>query len=162
MTSEPVGRVSGRRRWPLAVLATALVMAAGISTPGADVAGIEPDPQSTGLAASVLTRPSAVRGTDGRFHIAYELVLTDATPFAVDVERVEVRDAKTHRVLLSLCRTCTALQDESGRRRAGGSAAGSPPPSSRRCSPLPVRRSSGSTSLCDGRRTCPPSWSISL
>jgi hypothetical protein len=50
----------------------------------------------------VLTRPSAVRGTDGRFHIAYELVLTGATPFAVDVEQVEVRDASTDRVLLSL------------------------------------------------------------
>src|SRR4029434_9137141 len=70
--------------------------------PSDDVAGIDPGQEITGLAASVLTRPSAVRGTDGRFHIAYELVLTGATPFAVDVERVEVRDAKTHRVLLSL------------------------------------------------------------
>jgi hypothetical protein len=43
-----------------------------------------------------------VRGTDGRFHIVYELVLTDATRFAVTVERVEVRDARTHRALLSL------------------------------------------------------------
>jgi hypothetical protein len=70
--------------------------------PSDDVAGIDPGHEITGLAASVLTRPSAVRGTDGRFHIAYELVLTGATRFAVDVERVEVRDAKTHRVLLSL------------------------------------------------------------
>jgi hypothetical protein len=70
--------------------------------PSDDVAGIDPGQEITGLAASVLTRPSAVRGTDGRFHIAYELVLTGATRFAVDVERVEVRDAKTHRVLLSL------------------------------------------------------------
>jgi hypothetical protein len=77
--------------------------AAGMSTPVAGGAGTDPGPpELTGLAASVLTRPSAVRGTDGRLHIAYELVLTGATPFAVDVEQVEVRDAKTHRVLLSL------------------------------------------------------------
>ena len=46
--------------------------------------------------------PEPVRGTDGRFHIAYELVLTNTVQFALDVKRVEVRDAKTHRVLLSL------------------------------------------------------------
>jgi Peptidase family M23 len=84
----------------LAILVSALMVAAGISIPSAGVA--ETDPEITGLAAALLTRPSAVRGTDGRFHIAYELVLTDSIPFAVDVERVEVRDAKTDRVLLSL------------------------------------------------------------
>ena len=52
--------------------------------PSDDVAGIDPGQEITGLAASVLTRPSAVRGTDGRFHIAYELVLTGATRFAVE------------------------------------------------------------------------------
>jgi len=50
----------------------------------------------------VLTHPRAVLGTDRRFHIAYELVLTDSTALAVDVEQVEVHDARTHRVLLSL------------------------------------------------------------
>jgi len=43
-----------------------------------------------------------VRGTDGRFHLAYELVLTNATPLPVEVGRVAVRDSETHRVLLSL------------------------------------------------------------
>jgi hypothetical protein len=84
----------------LAILVSALMVAAGISIPRAGVA--ETDPEITGLAASLLTSPSAVRGTDGRFHIAYELVLTDSIPFAVDVEQLEVRDAKTDRVLLSL------------------------------------------------------------
>ena len=84
----------------LAVLVSALIVAAGISIPRAGVA--ETDPELTGLAASLLASPSAVRGTDGRFHIAYELVLTDSIRFAVDVEQVEVRDAKTDRVLLSL------------------------------------------------------------
>ena len=72
----------------------------GAAVPSRGVAG----QQLTGLAATVLNRPSAVRGTDGRFHIAYELVLTNMTQFAVDVERVEVRDARTHRVLQSLAR----------------------------------------------------------
>ncbi len=127
--------MSGHRRWRLAVLVTALIAAAGISTPaqartGADpsagVAGTDPGQQLTGLAASVLTRPSAVWGTDGRFHIAYELVLTGATPFAVDVEQVEVRDAKTHRVLLSLAGGALA----SRMNPVGGAPAGvSPAPS---------------------------------
>ena len=88
-----------------------LMAAAGISTsapprtaadPGPAVAGVASVPKFSGLAASFLTRPSAVRGTDGRFHIAYELVLTNTTQFALDVQRVDVRDARTHRVLLSL------------------------------------------------------------
>jgi Peptidase family M23 len=101
-TGKPVGRVPRRRRWPFAALVAALVTAAGISSPSAGVAQTELEPQSTGLAGSVLTHPSAVRGTDGLLHIAYELVVTDATQFAADVERVDVRDARTERVLLTL------------------------------------------------------------
>jgi hypothetical protein len=110
ITEAPVTRAS-RHLWALAVVVTALIAVAGISSsaqartapdssPGA--AGNDPGPQFTGLAASFLTRPSAVRGTDGHFHIAYELVLTDAVQFPLDVKRVEVRDGRTHRVLLSL------------------------------------------------------------
>ena len=79
MTGETVAHVSGRRRWPLAILFAALVTAAGNRVPSAGVAQTELEPQSTGLAGSLLTQPSAVRGTDGLLHIAYELVLTDAT-----------------------------------------------------------------------------------
>src|SRR3954449_11600737 len=108
---EPIARVSGHRAWWLAIFVTALAAVAGISTaaqartpPDArpDVAAADSGPEFTGLAASFLTRPSAVRGTDGRFHIAYELVLTDTLQFALGVQRVDVRDARTHRVLLSL------------------------------------------------------------
>ena len=65
-------------------------------------AAVWPASNSTGLAARVLSRRSAVRATDGRFHVVYELVLTDVTKFAVKVERVDVRDARTHRVLQAL------------------------------------------------------------
>jgi hypothetical protein len=77
----------------------------------------------TGLAASVLTHPSAVRGTDGRFHVAYELVLTDATGFSVNVDRVDIRDARTHRVLLSLAGPALS----SRMNPVGGGPAGVPP-----------------------------------
>ena len=94
-------------RWRLAVLVTALFAVAGIATStqartaadgGPGVAG----QRFTGVAAVVLSPPSAVRATDGRFHIVYELVLTDMTPFAANVERVDIRDARTHRVVQSL------------------------------------------------------------
>ena len=107
------------------MLVAALVTAAGISTPSAGVAQTELEPQSTGLAASVLTHPSAVRGTDGLLHIAYELVVTDATQFAAEVERVEVRDARTERVLLTL--SGDALSSRMN--PVGGEPAGSTPDS---------------------------------
>jgi hypothetical protein len=111
MTEQPVVRVSRHRRWRLAVLVAALIAVVAVPTsaheraaadPGGEVAGIDPGQVFTGLAASVLTQPRAVRATDGRFHIPYELVLTGMTALAVDVELVEVRDARTQRVLLSL------------------------------------------------------------
>ena len=132
VTEEPVARLSGHRWWRLALLVPVLIAAAGLSTPAqartavdpsAGVAGTTPGQDFTGLAARVLTRPSGVRGTDGRFHIAYELVLTGATPFAVDVEQVEVRDARSHRVLLSLAGGALA----SRMNPVGGAPAGEPP-----------------------------------
>jgi hypothetical protein len=84
-----------------------LIAAEGISTlsqarTAADLGPGVASQRFTGVAARLLSRPSPVRGTDGRFHIVYELVLTDMTPFAADVERVEIRDARTHRVVQSL------------------------------------------------------------
>jgi hypothetical protein len=100
-----------RRAAPVTSMSLALIAVAAISgsaqartaaAPSPGVAGIDRAPQFTGLAASFLTRPQPVRGTDGRFHIAYELMLTNAVQFPLDVNRVEIRDGKTHRVLLSL------------------------------------------------------------
>ena len=123
------GRVARRARHRgrrVAVLVTAFFVVAGISTstqartahdPGRGVAG----QQFTGVAARVLSRPSAVRGTDGRFHVVYELILTDTTSFAVDVERVDIRDGRTHRVLQSLAgRALSSRMNPVGGTPAGG------------------------------------------
>jgi hypothetical protein len=54
------------------------------------------------IASSVLTRPTPVKGTDGRFHIVYEVVLTNNTPVTMGVDGFEVRDTRTRRVLARL------------------------------------------------------------
>src|SRR3954452_12858724 len=54
------------------------------------------------IASSVLTRPTPVKATDGRFHIVYEVVLTNNTAVTMGVEGFEVRDARTRRVLARL------------------------------------------------------------
>ena len=111
MTEESVAGASRHRRWRLAAVVAAGITAAAISSPtpagasadpGAGVAGTRPGEDLTGIAARVLSRPSPVRGTDGRFHLAYELVLTSGVPLAVNVDEVEVRDPRTGRAQLSL------------------------------------------------------------
>jgi hypothetical protein len=72
--------------------------------------GVRPGTQFTPVFASTLTTPEPVRGSDGRIHLAYELLLTNATAFSVRISQVEVLDASTHRALLSL--TGTALRGE--------------------------------------------------
>jgi hypothetical protein len=54
------------------------------------------------IASSVLTRPTPVKGTDGRVHIVYEVVLTNNTPVTMGIDGFEVRDARTRRVLARL------------------------------------------------------------
>jgi Peptidase family M23 len=104
MHTRPNAGMGLRRAWlrrvgPVLVAAVMCVSAAaGARLSGSALAS----QQFTGLAARVLSPPSAVLATDGRYHIVYELVLTNMTQFPVDVSRVDVRDARTHRVLLSL------------------------------------------------------------
>jgi Peptidase family M23 len=56
----------------------------------------------TAFSASVLTHPAPVAATDGRVHITYELVLTNMTSARLRIDNVQVRNARTRRVLLSL------------------------------------------------------------
>ena len=64
--------------------------------------GIDPNTRFTPLTASTLTTPQAVTGTDGKLHLAYELLLTNAAATTVRIDRVEVLDAGTKQALLAL------------------------------------------------------------
>ena len=73
-------------------------------------AGVRPGTQFTPITASTLTVPEPVKGSDGRIHLAYELLLTNVTALPVRISQVQVLDASTHRALLDL--TGTALSAE--------------------------------------------------
>ena len=60
------------------------------------------DPSFTPIAASVPTPPQPVLGSDRNYHLAYELILTGLVPFQLDVTSVEVRNARSGKVLGSL------------------------------------------------------------
>lgn len=64
--------------------------------------GIAPGTAFAAFEAEVLTRPQPVLGTDGKRHIAYELVLTGSTPVSLKVTRVKIRDADSKKVLQTL------------------------------------------------------------
>lgn len=64
--------------------------------------GIAPGTQFTPIAASVLTTPMAVLGSDGRRHIAYELTLSNEAAFTMHIRAVKVRDPAGKRTLLTL------------------------------------------------------------
>jgi Peptidase family M23 len=89
-------------RMALAAAALAATAAAAAGPAAGASTGIRPDTAFAAFEAQVLTRPQPVLGTDGARHIAYELVLTGTTPASLKVTRVQVRDAGTKRVLLSL------------------------------------------------------------
>jgi Peptidase family M23 len=84
----------------LLVAGAASPVAAAQSAPASD--GVPPGTRFTPLAASVLTNPTPVQGTDGRFHLAYELLLTNATAPSIHVDRLDVLDERADRTLLSL------------------------------------------------------------
>jgi hypothetical protein len=63
---------------------------------------LPPGTAFSAFAASVLTKPAPVAATDGKVHLVYELVLTNMTPAKLRIDAVQVRNARTQRVLLSL------------------------------------------------------------
>ena len=83
-----------------ALLATVSIAESGSS--GTDTPGIGSNTQFTPLAGQVLTRPQAVKMSDGKYHLAYELLLTNATGVPIEIQTVEVRDDSNGDVLLSL------------------------------------------------------------
>jgi hypothetical protein len=85
--------------------------------------GIEPGTSFTPLAAATMTTPTAVLGTDGKQHIAYELLLTNATAEAAKVERLEVRAPGVKRPLENIA----GAQLIADMTRLGGLPEGAPP-----------------------------------
>ncbi|MFE6623676.1 M23 family metallopeptidase [Streptomyces sp. NPDC057740] len=63
-----------------------------------------PGAQFTPLTAAVMTEPTPFVATDGRTHLSYELLTTSSLPSSTPLrlDRVDVLDARTHRVVRSL------------------------------------------------------------
>ncbi|GAA3627555.1 M23 family metallopeptidase [Microbacterium awajiense] len=61
---------------------------------------LAPGTAFTPLIASTVTTPAPVKGTDGKVHLAYELLLTNATALPFEVTSLEVADASTGEILL--------------------------------------------------------------
>ncbi|MGA5100355.1 M23 family metallopeptidase [Streptomyces lavendulocolor] len=98
------GRSPLRRGFAIAVLVVGMLTAA--TAPGYGTGTTKPvqGPQFTPLTAAVLTEPAPFSATDGKTHLSYELLTTNALPSDAQVrlDRVEVLDARTHRVVGSL------------------------------------------------------------
>ena len=74
------------------------------------------DIQLTPIVADVLWAPQPMRGADSQVHLVYELRLSNPTPFAISVEKVEVLD-ETGRVLLGMDKDTIAKRFSIGGRR---------------------------------------------
>ncbi|MFE5902150.1 M23 family metallopeptidase [Streptomyces sp. NPDC056488] len=93
-----------RRGLATAVLAAGLLTAATAPGHGTGAAAPDPGPRFTPLTAAVMTEPTRFDATDGKTHLSYELLTTSALPGSarVRLDRVEVLDVRTHRVVGSL------------------------------------------------------------
>ena len=92
--------------------------------------GISPDTQFTPVTGLVLTSPVPVKASDGKVHIAYELVLTNTLHSEVDINTVEVRDAASKQVVLSLTGSELAVHMNPIGKAPGSEEADPPIPSS--------------------------------
>ncbi|MDX3640931.1 M23 family metallopeptidase [Streptomyces sp. MB09-02B] len=87
-----------------AVLAAGMLVASAGQGHGTGAATPAPGAQFTPLTAEVITKPTPFVATDGKTHISYELLTTSSLPSSTPLrlDRVDVRDARTHRVVGSL------------------------------------------------------------
>ncbi len=76
------------------LIATALI-AFGLGCAGAAETGQAEDIAATPLVATPIAPPNPVLGSDGKVHLAYEIVLMNMAPSAVTVEKIETLDAKS-------------------------------------------------------------------
>ncbi|HEV8353761.1 MAG TPA: M23 family metallopeptidase [bacterium] len=79
-------------RTVLCAVAVCLILAAGAG------AGLAAD-QLTPVLMSVLTPPSPIRGTDGLVYLQYELILASYSRASFEIDRIEVLDARSGRVV---------------------------------------------------------------
>ncbi len=75
------------------------------------------EPQPTPFVADALWAPNPVAGSDGRRHLVYELRIANPKPSALELEKVEVLDEPSGKVLLSLDRDDLAKRFSIGGRR---------------------------------------------
>jgi murein DD-endopeptidase MepM/ murein hydrolase activator NlpD len=86
----------GVGRWSAVIACTLLVLGAFAFASAAHAA-----PRFTPMSASVVAAPQLVRGTDGRLHVVYEILLQNTAPLRLDVQSLAVR-AKGGRTLLTV------------------------------------------------------------
>jgi Peptidase family M23 len=84
------------------ILLAALLVAAAARPVAAASDGIAPGTAFSLLAASVPTNPMPVPGSDGQVHLAYELILTNTTSLTIRVDRLDIADEGSDRVLQTL------------------------------------------------------------
>ena len=84
--------------------------------------GIAPGTKFSPVVAATLAAPAAVKASDSKVHLAYELLITNPAPLPVKIERLQARDATAKTVLLT--KSGAALQRDitpvSGPRGAEG------------------------------------------
>src|SRR3954470_9549660 len=71
-------------------------------TAGGGGARQTPQGKQTPLLMRVLDAPEPVKGSDGKYHLVYELVLTNSSPGPATVERVKTIDEKSGEVVGNL------------------------------------------------------------
>jgi hypothetical protein len=69
-----------------------------------------PQGKQTPLLMRVLDPPQPVKGTDGKYHLVYELVLTNSSPGTATVESIKTIDAKSGEVVDSLAHADVAAR----------------------------------------------------
>jgi hypothetical protein len=100
----------------LASIVAAFLACVAMATPP-----LAADIQLTPIVADVLWAPRPMRGGDSQVHLVYELRLSNPTPFAISVEKVEVVD-ETGRVLLDMDRDAIGKRLSIGGRRGAEAA----------------------------------------
>ena len=89
---------------PVSQTPAAATPAAGAPTPTpvADGEDLTPETSFTPLMASTTTTPAPVLGTDGKVHLAYELLLTNAVSLPYAVDSLDIADPETGDTLLTI------------------------------------------------------------